>query len=262
MDAEQQHKRFNIKHLLLVILVLIIGLGVVLSIRQLPFNQEYEPPTALVNILPRYRVIDMDDIGIDTDADGDGINDQKDIMLGAKKQLEVEAKNILLLPDEPNYYQGGDPPRDLALATDIVARAFREAGYDLRELVNEDINQNFDRYPLRANWNQNYSDPDIDYRRIQNLEIFFRRNGEPLTAIFNPAEEDNLQQWLPGDVVFFDMDRDGYTDNVGIISDSTTRSGTPKVIYNYIEPGYTVEKDILGKEKITGHYRYPKPDAF
>ncbi|MCG9479157.1 MAG: DUF1287 domain-containing protein [Actinomycetia bacterium] len=262
MDAEQQQKRFNIKHLLLVILVLIIGLGVVLSIRQLPFDREYEPPTALVNMLPRYRVIDMDDIGIETDADRDGINDQKDIMLGAKKQLEVKAKNILLMPDEPNYYQGGDPPGDLALATDIVDRAFREAGYGLRELVNEDINQNFDQYPLRAIWNQKYSDPDIDYRRIQNLEVFFRRNAEPLTAIFNPAEKDNLQQWLPGDVVFFDMDRDGYTDNVGIVSDSTTRSGATKVIYNYIEPGYTVEKDILGKEKITGHFRYPKPDAF
>ncbi|MDZ7838692.1 MAG: DUF1287 domain-containing protein [Actinomycetota bacterium] len=249
MDSEQQYKRFNIKHLLLVILVLIIGLGVVLSIRQLPFDREYEPPTALVNMLPRYRVIDMDDIGIETDADGDGINDQKDIMLGAKKQLEVKAKNILLLPDEPNYYQGGDPPEDLALSTDIVARAFSEAGYGLRELVNEDINQNFDQYPLRAIWNQKYSDPDIDYRRIQNLEVFFRRNAEPLTAIFNSTQEDNLQQWLPGDVVFFDMDRDGYTDNVGIISDSTTRSGAPKVIYNYTRAGIYGGKRYIGKRE-------------
>jgi uncharacterized protein YijF (DUF1287 family) len=54
------------------------------------------------------------------------------------------------------------------------------------------------------------------------------------------------------------MDRIGYSDNVGIISDNTTRDGVPKVIYNYIDPGYTVEKDILKEKIITGHYRFPK----
>lgn len=67
----------------------------------------------------------------------------------------------------------------------------------------------------------------------------------------------NLNSWLPGDVVFFDMDKDGYTDNVGIISDFMTRKGVSKVIYNYIDPGITVENDILGKATITGRYRYP-----
>jgi len=47
------------------------------------------------------------------------------------------------------------------------------------------------------------------------------------------------------------------SDNAGIISDCTTRSGVPKVIYNYIDPGYTCQMDILGKKTITGHYRYP-----
>jgi len=146
----------------------------------------------------------------------------------------------------------------LALCTDIIARAFKQAGYDLRELVNEDIVQNFDQYPLKKIWNQSYADPNIDYRRIQNLEIFFRRNARALTTHFDPSDKKNLQQWLPGDVVFFDMNRDGYTDNVGIISDNTTRAGVPKVIYNYVEPGYTCQEDILGQELVTGHYRYPK----
>jgi uncharacterized protein YijF (DUF1287 family) len=74
---------------------------------------------------------------------------------------------------------------------------------------------------------------------------------------FDYADFDNLIQWLPGDVVFFDMNEAGYTDNVGIISDFTTRKGVPKVIYNYMDPGYTVEEDILGKTSITGHYRFP-----
>ncbi len=89
------------------------------------------------------------------------------------------------------------------------------------------------------------------------MEIFFKRNSQVIITIFNPADIDNLNQWLPGDIVFFDMDGDSYSDNVGILSDVTTRDGAPKVIYNYIDPGCTCEEDMLGKEKIIGHYRYP-----
>ncbi len=106
-------------------------------------------------------------------------------------------------------------------------------------------------------WRQRFADSNIDYRRIQNLKVFFERNAKSLITSFDYADYSNLSQWLAGDVVFFDMDGDGYTDNVGIISDFTTRKGVPKVIYNHIDPGYTVEDDILGKKSITGHYMYP-----
>jgi uncharacterized protein len=199
----------------------------------------------------------MDKTGISGDEDRDGINDQKDILLGAKKQLEEPAKNIYLDKDEPNYYENGDPPENLAIAADIIARAFIEAGFDLKNLVYGDIKENFGCYPLREIWGQSKCDPNIDYRRIQNLEIFFGRNAKSLGILFNSSDINKLKQWLPGDVVFFDMDGDGFTDNAGIISDSTTRDGVPKVIYNYIMPGHTVEKDILGEKIITGHYRFP-----
>ena len=178
--------------------------------------------------------------------------------MGTKRQLEIGAKNIFLEgADEPNYYDGGDPPENLALCTDIIARAFKDAGFSIRDLVDNDIANNFSEYPLKEIWNQTVTDSNIDYRRIQNLEIFFRRNSQILVIVFNPANIDNLNQWLPGDIVFFDMDGDSYSDNVGILSDVTTKDGAPKVIYNYINPGYTCEEDILGKEKIIGHYRYP-----
>ncbi|MFZ3386477.1 MAG: DUF1287 domain-containing protein, partial [Candidatus Hydromicrobium sp.] len=214
---------------------------------------------ALADELPnRFRFIDMDNTGITGDEDNDEINDQKDIMLGAKGQLENPAKNIFLEEGETNYYQGGDPPEDLADCTDIIVRAFFEAGFDLRDLVYEDIKENFGQYPIKEIWNRSFCDPNIDYRRIQNLEIFFNRNAKVLDILFNASDEQNLNSWLPGDVVFFDMDRDGDSDNVGIISDNTTRDGVPKVIYNYKDPGYTVEKDILKEKIITGHYRFPK----
>jgi len=255
---EKYRKRFNIKNFLIIILVLVIVIAVIISVNQFSFKKEYQPPTALVDELPRYRLIDMDNTGITGDEDNDGINDQKDIVLGAKKQLETPAKNIFLEEGETNYYQGGDPPGDLAISGDIIARAFLEAGFNLKDLVYEDIKDNFDKYPLKEIWNQSVCDPNIDYRRIQNMEIFFKRNAKALDILFNSSDEQNLKSWLPGDVIFFDMDKDSYSDNVGIISDNTTRDGVPKVIYNYIEPGYTVEKDILKEKIITGHYRFPE----
>jgi uncharacterized protein YijF (DUF1287 family) len=238
--------------------VLVITIAVIISVNQFSFKKEYQPPTALSDELPRFRLIDMDNTGITGDADEDGINNQKDIMLGVKKQLGKPAKNIFLEEGETNYYQGGDPPEDLADCTDIIVRAFLEAGFSLKDLVYEDIKENFGQYPIKEIWNRSFCDPNIDYRRIQNLEIFINRNAKVFDILFNASDEQNLNSWLPGDVVFFDMDRIGYSDNVGIISDNTTRDGVPKVIYNYIDPGYTVEKDILKEKIITGHYRFPK----
>ena len=260
MDTSDiNNRRFSLKHLIILIIILIIILAIIISISQFTFKKIYSPPTALVSILPRFRIVDMDNTGIKSDCDNDGINDQKDILLGAKKQLDIGAKNIFIQgSDQSNYYSGGDPPSELAICTDIIARAFRQAGFNLRDLVNEDIVKNFNSYPLRQIWRQNVADPNIDYRRIQNMEIFFKRNANVLLTNFNSSDYENLKSWLPGDVVFFDMDKDGYSDNVGILSDKTTRRGVLKVIYNYIDPGYTVEKDILGKQKITGHFRYPR----
>jgi uncharacterized protein YijF (DUF1287 family) len=257
---EDRTRRFNIKHLLIIILVLVIALAAVISIRGFSFQKKYEPGPALSGFLPRFRLIDMDSLGISTDTDNDGINDQEDIMMGAKKQLVRPAVNIFTLGEgESNYYAGGDPPSDIAISTDIIARAFLEAGFILKELVDEDIKVNFDKYPLRENWGQTTTDPNIDYRRIQNLEIFFNRNGITLGTTFNRSDDEGLKSWYPGDILFLDMDGDGFTDCAAIISDITTREGIPKVIYNYIEPGCTVEEDILGRETITGHYRYPSP---
>lgn len=251
-------KRLNIRHLLIIILLLLIAIAVIITVNKFSFKKEHEPSTALSDLLPRYRLIDMDNIPITGDADSDGINDQKDIMQGAKDQLNNPARTIRVEEGENNYFKNGNPPEDLAIPSDIIARAFLEAGFSLKDLVYEDIGNNFSEYPIKEIWGRSFCDPNIDYRRIQNLEVFFKRNAKVLDIFINALDEENLISWLPGDVVFFDMDRDGFSDNVGIICDNTTRSGVPKVVYNYIDPGYTVENDILKEETITGHYRFPK----
>jgi len=258
MVVEPERKRFNIKHLIIIIVVLLIVLAVIISIRSFTFKKEYEPNTSVTGQLPRFKTFDMENIGVYTDKDRDGINDQHDILLGAKKQLSLGSTNIFAEgEEEPNYYSGGDPPLEYALSTDIIARAMAEAGYDLRMLVDEDISRDFDAYPLKALWNQSFTDPNIDYRRIQNLEVFLNRNAQRLGTKFDIKEKETSADWLPGDIVLFDMDRNGYTDTASIISDNTTREGVPKVIYNHTDPGFTTEDDLLVNKKITGHFRYP-----
>jgi len=251
-------KSFRGVFLIIVLVILLIVFVVVLSTGKFNFKKIYEPSTALSKVLPRFRLIDVKKLSGTSDKNKNGNIDAVDILQGAKKQLEIKAKNIFIEGStESNYYKEGDPPEEWALDTDIIARSFKEAGFDLRILINADIKNNISKYPLKAIWNQNAPDIDIDYRRIQNMEVFFKRNADSLNIRIDPANEENLNTWVPGDVVLFDMNEDGYTDNIGIISDSTARNGTPKVIYNYIDPGYTTQANILSSKIITGHYRYP-----
>jgi uncharacterized protein YijF (DUF1287 family) len=251
-------KSFRGIFLIIVLVILLIVFVVILSTGKFTFKKTYEPSTALSDILPRFRLIDMENMPSSGDKNNNGVSDAADILNGAKMQLKIKAKNIFIEGStEPNYYKGGDPPPEWALDTDIIARSFKEAGLDLRILINNDIKENIAKYPLKAIWNQSVPDIDIDYRRIQNMEVFFKRNSKSLNVRIDPANEENLNTWIPGDIVLFDMNSDGFTDSIGIISDRTSRNGTPKVIFNYIDPGYTSEANILSSKIITGHYRYP-----
>ncbi|MHB1253318.1 MAG: DUF1287 domain-containing protein [Candidatus Humimicrobiaceae bacterium] len=251
-------KSFRGVFLIIILVILLIVFVVILSTGKINFKKTYEPSIALSKVLPRFRLIDVEKLSGTNDKNKNGNIDAVDILKGAKKQLEIKAKNIFIKGSaQSNYYKDGDPPEEWALNTDIIARSFKEAGFDLRILINTDIKNNIAKYPLKAIWNQNLADIDIDYRRIQNMEVFFKRNADSLNIRIDPANEENLDTWIPGDVVLFDMDEDGYTDNIGIISDLTARNGIPKVIYNYIDPGYTTEANILTSKIITGHYRYP-----
>lgn len=121
--------------LIIVMLILFVVFVVLISTQEFNFKTIFKPDTALSEILPRYRLIDMDKIDVKTDYNKNGNNDAKDIVLGAKKQVELKSRNIFIEgSNEPNYYKDGDPPAEWALNTDIIARAFKEAGYDLRSI--------------------------------------------------------------------------------------------------------------------------------
>ena len=78
------------------------------------------------NLLP-HRTYTAEHFGIETlqsplDADGDGIDDYTDLMLGARQDAENHPAY------DPGYFAGGYPPEDRGVCTDVVWRAFRNAG--------------------------------------------------------------------------------------------------------------------------------------
>jgi uncharacterized protein YijF (DUF1287 family) len=66
------------------------------------------------------------------------------------------------------------------VCTDVVIRAYRNGlGIDLQKLVHEDMARDFAAYPKA--WGLAKPDPNIDHRRVPNLQTFFRRRGTERT---------------------------------------------------------------------------------
>lgn len=180
------------------------------------------------------------------DADRDGVNDTQDLIDGARAEL---ARRPTYRSD---YYADGYPPPDEGVCTDLVWRAFRDAGYDLKKLVNEDIATRTADYPRVAG----RPDPNIDFRRVPNLDAYFRRYAQSLTLELKPGDPGNLKLWQGGDLVLFG----GPKFHIGILSDRRDADGVPLLVHN---AGDTREDDGLRYwpariTPIIGHYRWPK----
>ena len=182
-----------------------------------------------------------EDFGITTiksesDKDADGIDDYTDILLGARAEAERKPtyKSV--------YYAGGYPPDTEGVCTDVIWRALRDAGYTLKDMVDEDIAKNVSEYPRV----QGKPEPNIDFRRVPNLKVYFQRNHITLTNDLSLIAE-----WQPGDIVVFG------SSHIGIISDKRNKKGIPYLIHNGGQPNR--EEDILELynkyEPITRHYR-------
>lgn len=166
------------------------------------------------------------------------------ILLGARREAQNGTRYDAAYADLE--YPGGDVPSDRGACTDVVIRAFRNAGMDLQQLIHEDMQDNFASYPQQ--WGSAGPDSNIDHRRVPNQIHFFENYGQSLTI----EVEGQLDQWRWGDVVYWKF-ADG-RDHCGVISDRTTAGGMPLVIHN---AGRAREENALQRWKIVGHYRYP-----
>jgi uncharacterized protein YijF (DUF1287 family) len=165
-----------------------------------------------------------------------------DIVAAARKQIGVTVGY------DPAYkrlaYPNGDVPRSSGVCTDVVIRALRDARkVDLQKLVHEDMKANFAKYPQQ--WGLKRTDPNIDHRRVPNLQCYFKRKGWSLKATKKASD------YEPGDFVTVIVG--GRLPHIMIVSDKKAADGTPLVIHN-IGSG-TKEEDSLFTYPLTGHYR-------
>lgn len=168
----------------------------------------------------------------------------------AKLIAAAEAQVGVTLRYDPSYaklaYPGGDVPRERGVCTDVVIRAYRDAfGLDLQELVHRDMRQAFAAYP--AKWGLKRPDPNIDHRRVPNLQRFFARQGAALSS------SDSALDYRPGDIVTQLLP--GNLDHIALITARANADRSRPLLVHNIGAGARVE-DILFTYAITGHYRF------
>ena len=181
-----------------------------------------------------------EDFGIErllskTDYDGDGIDDYTEILNGARKDAENHPRY------DGSYVKGGFPSDDVGVCTDVIWRAFREAGYDLREMVDRDIQERPEAYYWITE-----RDKDIDFRRVNVLDVFFAGHGQELTTDIS-----EISEWQPGDIIISENGN-----HIGVVSDRRTKEGRPYIIHNGGQPNR--EEDYLKRAVVIKHYRFGK----
>lgn len=185
-----------------------------------------------------------EDFGIErvyssVDYNENGVDDYTDILYGARKDAQNHPKY------DGSYVVGGYPSDDVGVCTDVVWRAFKNAGYSLKDMVDADIAKRQADYT-----NVQTPDPDIDFRRVKNLRVFFEGCATRLTDDINDVSE-----WQAGDIVIFGNDK-----HIGIVSDKRNSKGQPYIIHNGGQPkreeDFFSRLDVIGGYEVTGHYRF------
>jgi uncharacterized protein YijF (DUF1287 family) len=181
-------------------------------------------------------------------------------------QKKIVLRLMALLGEDIQYgykifKETGYPNENTWISTDVIAVVLKDTGYDLMELINKDMLDHKEDYPLDI---KNRKDPIkyIDFRDVFFQEQFFKRNALELEKKFIPGNKENMIQWQPGDIVYFQFDPENpYQDLGGFISSRNNDQGVPLVIMISKEFGKVVEVDKLQEYIIVGHYRYPNPYA-
>ena len=160
-------------------------------------------------------------------------------MMAMSARAYISNDNLRYVED---YFDGGYPDDDAGVCTDVVWKAFAGVGVTLKDLVDLDIAEHPEAYADVIT----VADPNIDFRRVPVLEVFFARNAESLTTDY-----DNILAWMPGDIVTFE------SSHVAIVSNLRNIWGRPYIIQHGKDPA--AEEDRIfatdGME-ISGHYRW------
>lgn len=166
------------------------------------------------------------------DSDGDGIDDQTDILRSALAYVRTRPCY------RSAYYAGGYPDDGRGVCTDVVAAALLGAGIDLKSLVAEDVAAHPEAYGITV------PDSAIDYRRVANDSVWLERHAKALTC-----DTDDIEAWQGGDIVL-------YEGHIGIVSDRRNAMGVPYLIHHAGPFQLAYEEDVLATYgPILGHFR-------
>ena len=146
------------------------------------------------------------------------------------------------------YYKSGYPPANEGVCTDLIWRAFKVAGYDLKTLIDQDISKNPTLYPRV----KNKPDPNIDFRRVPNQTVYLKRHAKSLSINIAPGDMSVMKDWLPGDIVVFRN-----PDHIAILSDKRNKDFIPYLIHNH-GPWATEADDFMlwHKRGIVARFRW------
>lgn len=215
-------KRRRAVLIIVFVFLIIITAAVILLFKSLDEERVYEE-----NELNIKRVLS------EVDFNQNGKDDYTDILIGARKDAEAMPKY------DGSYVAGGYPPDDIGVCTDLVWRAFKEAGYSLKDMLDNDIAVYRSDYP-----NADPPDPNIDFRRVKNLKVFFEKYAISLTCDIERVEE-----FQAGDIVIF-----GDDNHIGIVSDKRDKDGHTYILHNANQKKR--EENYLLKHTPTSHYRF------
>lgn len=166
------------------------------------------------------------------DRDNDLIDDQTDILKNAKEYVKTKPKY------KSKYYSSGYPDDGYGVCTDVVGYALKNSGYDLQQLVYEDIKNNPKAYNIKT------IDKNIDFRRVKNLKVYFDNHAISLTT-----DPKVISKWQGGDIVIF-------KNHIGIVSDKRNKNGVCYIIHHANPYQRSYEEDVLEhRSDIVGHYR-------
>ena len=191
------------------------------------------PLEQVVHVPEAYSLVDSND---------NSIADPIDIVNSARKEVENRTNY------KSGYYDGGYPPDDEGVCTDVIWRGLKGAGIILKDVIDLDINKHTNLYS-RVNGKP---DPNIDFRRVPNQDVYLNRFAQSLTTELISGNIENLEQWQPGDIVVF-LEKGFH--HTGIVSDKRAEDGTPYFIHN-IRPFAAEVKLSSFKTPIAGHYRW------
>ena len=168
------------------------------------------------------------------------------ILWASDRQCFIEAARFQVgrtLIYDPAYvkltFPGGDIAIVRGVCTDVLVRAFRSVGIDLQDRIYRHKKAHPNLY--RGLYYTDRLDPNIDHRRVKNIQAYLTARGYRVRSAFRPGD---IVVWkLPGSNL----------DHIGICSDRLNAQGEPLIIHN-VGAG-AKEEDVLRAYRIVDHFR-------